>query len=144
VFCQILLFLCVSFDTPYDTASNSTCQLSDHGILCKALFVSWQKLFIIFFILSFCISRMSRFKPSVLYSDISVNWRYQHHWFINVSIIIILLLLLFWFYFRVNRYTNSAWLLSMLLVFEFFVTSESALCFPSLVATLRLLESFRL
>ena len=32
MFYQILLALRVSLDTPYDTAKNSACQLSDNGL----------------------------------------------------------------------------------------------------------------
>jgi len=74
--------------------------------------------------------------------NISVNWLYQHLSFIIIIIIIntINFILHTW-----NGDKNAAWRLWMLLVFElFFVTSESPLCFPFLVPTLRLLESFLL
>jgi len=63
---------------------------------------------------------------------------------IDILTLLLLLLLLFWFYILVNRDTNSAWHPWMLLVFEFSVTSESPLCFPFLVPTVRLLDSFLL
>jgi len=67
---------------------------------------------------------------------------------IEVTIIIdalLWLLPLILFNIIVNGDRNAAWRLWMLLIFEFFfVTSESPPCFPFLVPTLRLLDSFLL
>ena len=92
------------FDTPYETATNSGCQLSDHGIL--IVFYQVIKIIsILFFFITFNLSPSRKWiswRILVLCSDISVNWRYQHHWFITIIIIIIIL-----FYARVYVETKS-------------------------------------
>ena len=92
MFNQILLSLWVSFDTLYDTATNNICQISDHGMLWNIVFINWQILFHYIFLSHFppASPEWVSLKPLILYNDISVNWRYQHHWFITITIIIIL------------------------------------------------------
>ena len=86
-------FLCVSFNTPYDTASNSTCQLSDQGILCKALFVNWKN-----YSLSFS------FFPSASREWVALKFLFCtviSPWidFTNIIDILTLVLLLFYYYY---------------------------------------------
>jgi len=52
VFYQILLALWVSLDTPYDTATNSACQLSVHGLSRKFFLSIDEHYFNAFFTLS--------------------------------------------------------------------------------------------
>ena len=88
---QILLVLWV-FDTPHKTATNSACQLSDHGILFIFFIINCQTLFQYSFSLShsICLHLENKsLEELVSCNNTSVNWRYQHHWFIPIIIIII-------------------------------------------------------
>jgi hypothetical protein len=95
-------FVCV-FDTPYETATNSACHLSDHG----KLIVFYQVINIIsilFFFITFNLSPSREWiswRTLVLCNDTSVNWRYQHHWFIAIIIVLIVL-----FYVRIYVVTK--------------------------------------
>jgi hypothetical protein len=81
---QILLALWVSYDTLYDTDTNSANQLSAHGILCIDFLINLINCVSIFF--------FRTLKTLYLYIDICVNWCHQHHWIITIIIIIIIIL----------------------------------------------------
>jgi len=81
------------FDTPHETATNSACQFSDHGILFIFFIINCQTLFQYSFSLSHSIClhlENESLEELVSCNDTSVNWRYQHHWFIPFIIIIII------------------------------------------------------
>ena len=117
VFYHILLALWVSFDTPHDTATNNACQLSVHG-LSRNIFIKWWTLFQHFFH-TFHLSESREgvtLRTLVLYNDISLNWCYQHYWFITIINIVIVLILraCLWRYkmlpdvFQCYRYSSSS------------------------------------
>ena len=108
-----LLALWVSFDTLYDTATNSACQLSDHGILRNFFFNQLINFIsIIFFFRTFHLSPSREWitlKTLYLDINISVSWCYQHLWIRTIIIIFFILRTCFWRYKMFSGVSEYFW-----------------------------------